>query len=71
VKSGVEFKDFGSGLPHKWKGYKDWIYNERRRVLDFKSWRKPGIGKGIIIKNMIAAVVSGMQGSRAVPLLHG
>ncbi len=55
-ESGESFKDFGSGLPLRWEGYKEWVYHEGRRVLDFGKWKKKGIGQGEILNATIKAI---------------
>lgn len=50
------FRDFQSGLPAEWEGYKDWLYPEARRRLAIDEWTEKDVGTGEILNRVISAV---------------
>ena len=56
AKSGDHFKDFGSGLPLHWEGYKEWVYHNGRIALGFEQWKPSSVGSGQILQNTINAI---------------
>lgn len=55
-ESGEPFKDFGSGLPDRWEGYKEWVYHAARMTLACADWKPAQIGSGSILKKTIEAI---------------
>lgn len=57
LASKSEFKSFREGLSKKWEGYKEEIYREGRKRLDWQSWTEKDVENGIpIIKRVIGAI---------------
>jgi hypothetical protein len=55
--SGSEFKSFREGLPKQWEGYKEGIYKEGRKRLDWESWTKDDVESGLsIVERTIKAI---------------
>lgn len=54
--SGEPFKDFGSGLPEQWEGYKEWVYHSARLILAWDDWKPAHIGRGSILKQTLRAI---------------
>lgn len=55
-KGKVPFMSFQEGLPQEWEGYKEPLRQRALAILDAKSWQKGKIGKGQILKRLIAAI---------------
>ena len=49
LASNSEFLSFQEGLPKQWEGYKDEIYKEGRKRLDWQSWTPKDVQSGIPI----------------------
>jgi len=56
LADGERFVSFAEGLPAKWEDYKGEVRSEALRRLKFKTWSKGDIGKGKILKSVIAAI---------------
>ena len=63
LSGGERFVSFAEGLPAKWEDYKSEVRAEALRRLKFKSWKRAEIGKGRILKRVIAAIEINEPGS--------
>lgn len=56
ANSGKEFRSFFEGLPKEWEGYKEYIYQEGRRRLNWQTWKRKEIGTGKILNKVVQAI---------------
>lgn len=56
ISSGKPFVSFSGGLPYEWEHYKELIYHEGRKQLDFENWESTDIGSGSILRAAINAI---------------
>jgi hypothetical protein len=57
LNSKEEFRSFREGLPKEWEGYKEDVYTEGRKRLNWQSWTKKDVQNGVpIVKRVIQAI---------------
>jgi hypothetical protein len=57
LNSNSEFRSFRQGLPKKWEGYKEDIYKEGRKRLNWQSWTEKDVQSGMpIVERAIKAI---------------